>query len=239
MRHAKVIAKKMVAERLPKRVAPAQQIQQVHERTFTPPRRARTLSHGSITISRREIRKYAATAIEKSWRGYSTRQKCWHALGSVILIQAFSCGWIAQPHLNVLRTAALQIGKDRDYAARVVQRFFSMVKEEVDRLFREEKKRCKAKRKAKKRRDELEESLLENVWKSTIGERPVKIDRFRSKGVPPVGNRNFRAPTNAPRPDDDRARTMMNNSNKSSHHQRILVPGHIQLRQQQQQQKQQ
>jgi hypothetical protein len=103
------------------------------------------------------------------------RQNYLHALGSVILIQAFSCGWIAQRYLIVLRQrAVLQI--DRDYAARVVQRFFSMVKEEVDRVFREEKKRRKAKRKPKKRRDELEESLLEKVWKSTMAiDRPSWI----------------------------------------------------------------
>jgi hypothetical protein len=118
MRHAQVIAKKMGAKRQPKRVAPAQEIQQLHIRTFPPPRRTRMLSHGSITTSRREIRDNAATAIEKSWRGYSTRQNYWHALGSVILIQAFSRGWIAQRHLIVLRQrAVLQIDKDRDYAA--------------------------------------------------------------------------------------------------------------------------
>jgi hypothetical protein len=87
MRQAQEIAKKMAAERLPKRVAPAQQIQQLHKRTFSPPRR--TLAHGLITISRREIKDNAATAIEKSWRGYSTLQNYCHALGSVILIQAF------------------------------------------------------------------------------------------------------------------------------------------------------
>jgi hypothetical protein len=104
-----------------------------------------------------------------------------------------------------------------------------MVKDEVDRVIREGKKRRKAKRKAK----------LENVWKSTIGESLAKTDRLRSKSIPPVGNRNFRAPTNGPRPDDNRARTMMNNSNNINHHQHILDPGHIQLRQQQQQQQQQ
>jgi hypothetical protein len=59
----------------------------------------------------------------------------------------------------------------------------------------------------------VEESLLANVWKSTIGESPTKMERFRAKGVPPLGNRNFQAPTNAPRPDDNRARIMMNTSN--------------------------
>jgi hypothetical protein len=44
--------------------------------------------------------------------------------------------------------AVLQIDKDRDDAACVLQRFFLMVKDEVDRVIREEKKRRKAKRTA-------------------------------------------------------------------------------------------
>jgi hypothetical protein len=105
-------------------------------------------------------------------------------------------------------------------------------------VIREEKKRRKAKRKAKKRRDELEESVLDNVCESTIGESPTKMDRFRSKGVPPVGNRSLLSSTKAPRPDDNRARTVLNKRNNINQHQHIMVPGHIQLRQQQQQPKQ-
>jgi hypothetical protein len=42
-----------------------------------------------------------------------------------------SSGWIAERHLIVLRQrAVLQIDKDLDYAARMAQRFFMMVKEE-------------------------------------------------------------------------------------------------------------
>jgi hypothetical protein len=60
-----------------------------------------------------------------------------------------SRGWIAQRHLIMQRQwAVLQIDKDRDDAACVLQRFFLMVKDEVDRVIREEKKRRKAKRTA-------------------------------------------------------------------------------------------
>lgn len=199
------------------RVPPAKQIQLLHERAFSPPRQ--TQSSGSL--NRRELRENAATAIEKSWRGFYARQNYWHALGSAILIQAFSRGWISKRRLTALRLrAVLQIDKDRHFAARVVQRFFLMVKAEVDREIRAEKKRRKARRKAKKRRDAMEESLLENVWKSTIGESPAKMDRFRSKCASQTANRNFRTP-NLPRPDDSRTRST------GGH-----IPGQIQLRHQ-------
>mmetsp|Transcript_7630 Transcript_7630/g.15671 ORF Transcript_7630/g.15671 Transcript_7630/m.15671 type:complete len:1781 (+) Transcript_7630:812-6154(+) len=56
-----------------------------------------------------------------------------------------------------------------DRAARILQKFFRMVKKEVDRAVRAEKKKRRHKTKDKRRRQKAtqEDDLLENVWNST------------------------------------------------------------------------
>jgi IQ calmodulin-binding motif len=55
-----------------------------------------------------------------------------------------------------------------DAAARTIQRFFLMVKAEVDRAIRSEQKRRKAKKRSKKKRDSFDDKLLESAWRKTI-----------------------------------------------------------------------
>ena len=135
----------------------------------------------------------AATNIAAAWRGFSTCQRYWHILGSVIEIQTIVRGWIARRQLRYLQeNAFVQLrtinslkyksiararnSRDRnekkrvDRAARTIQRFFLMVKAEVDREIRAEKKRRRVKKKSKRKSgtNSFDEKLLENVWRKTI-----------------------------------------------------------------------
>jgi IQ calmodulin-binding motif len=156
---------------------------------------------------RKSIKHVAATKIAAAWRGFSTCQRYWHVLGSVIEIQTIVRGWLARRKLNVLQENALvqlrtinaikyrSIARSRnsrlqandrneknrtDKAARTIQRFFSMVKAEVDREIRAEKKRRKVKKRAKKNRGSFDEKLLESVWRKTIEDDLKYLDYKRS-----------------------------------------------------------
>jgi hypothetical protein len=57
----------------------------------------------------------------------------------------------------------------REHAARVIQRFFLMVKREVDRMMREKRRRRKNRRKSTMHRaDRIDEDLLEDAWSFAI-----------------------------------------------------------------------
>ena len=58
--------------------------------------------------------------------------------------------------------------KKREEAARVIQRFFLMVKREVDRMVRDKKKRRQRKKKKQNRSDRLEDNFLEDAWISAV-----------------------------------------------------------------------
>jgi hypothetical protein len=58
--------------------------------------------------------------------------------------------------------------KKYDRAARVIQRFFVMVKKEVDRAIKAEKKRRKKKKRSQRRRPTNEDDLLDSIWESTV-----------------------------------------------------------------------
>jgi hypothetical protein len=58
--------------------------------------------------------------------------------------------------------------KKYDRAARVIQRFFVMVKKEVDRAIKAEKKRRKRKKKSQRNRRTKEDDLLDSIWESTV-----------------------------------------------------------------------
>jgi IQ calmodulin-binding motif len=151
-------------------------------------------------------RTLAATVIEKTWRGFCSRQQYWHVLGSTIEIQAVVRGWIAQRRLRRLRErAVIQIrsaikiknfvldylakrrlyeatvakSKEVDRAAITIQRFFLMVKAEVDREIRAEKRRRKARKKQKKRKDVLDDKVLESVWRKTMEEDVLGSENLR------------------------------------------------------------
>ena len=72
-----------------------------------------------------------------------------------------------------------------DRAARVIQRFFSMVKKEVDLAIRAEKKRRKKRRKKRQHRKVVstdEDALLDNVWQS-IEEPSIKREIGHQRGA--------------------------------------------------------
>lgn len=60
--------------------------------------------------------------------------------------------------------------KDRDRAARVIQRFFLMVKVEVDRIVKATKRKKNWRKKLKNRNDRVEDELLEDAWMSTMSQ---------------------------------------------------------------------
>lgn len=145
----------------------------------------------------------AATKIAAAWRSFSTCQRYWHVLGSVIEIQTIVRGWIARRQLKQLQDNALvqlrtinaikykSIARSRNYrdrndkkrtdrAARTIQRFFLMVKAEVDREIRAEKKRRKVKKKSKKNRTSFDDKLLESVWRKTIEDDVKYLEYKRS-----------------------------------------------------------
>ena len=153
----------------------------------------------------KSINQAAATKIAAAWRSFSTCQRYWHVLGSVIEVQTIVRGWIARRKLKDLQENALvqlrtinaikykAIARSRssriqtndrnekkktDRAARTIQRFFLMVKAEVDREIRAEKKRRKVKKKSKKNRGSFDDKLLESVWRKTI-EDDVKYSEFK------------------------------------------------------------
>lgn len=156
---------------------------------------------------RKSINHIAATKIAAAWRGFTTCQRYWHVLGSVIEIQTIVRGWLARRKLKDLQENALvqlrtinaikykSIARSRnsrlqtndrnekkrtDKAARTIQRFFSMVKAEVDREIRAEKKRRKVKKRARKNRSSFDEKLLESVWRKTIEDDLKYLDYKRS-----------------------------------------------------------
>jgi hypothetical protein len=72
------------------------------------------------------------------------------------------------------RTCLEQRG--RDQAARVIQRFFLMVKFEVDRMVRATKRRRNWRKKTKNRHDNVEDALLEDAWLSAVSHSNLEND---------------------------------------------------------------
>jgi hypothetical protein len=66
----------------------------------------------------------------------------------------------------------------RDEAARVIQRFFLMVKREVDRMIRATKRRRNWKKKMKNRTDKAEDALLEDAWLSAVSHSNIENEPF-------------------------------------------------------------
>ena len=58
--------------------------------------------------------------------------------------------------------------RKRDEAARVIQRFFLMVKHEVDQMVQATKRRKTWRKKMKTRKDRVEDDLLEDAWASAV-----------------------------------------------------------------------
>lgn len=70
--------------------------------------------------------------------------------------------------------------REVEHAARKIQRFFKLVKTEVDREIKAEKKRRRAKRKKKKHKEpDVEDDMLENVWRKTITQNSVSPEEIR------------------------------------------------------------
>jgi myosin heavy subunit len=70
--------------------------------------------------------------------------------------------------------------KELNQAARKIQGFFAMVKAEVDREIRAEKKRRKKKKYRKVKSDDKEDDLLENVWLRSIDHKEIAPNSIRS-----------------------------------------------------------
>jgi hypothetical protein len=69
------------------------------------------------------------------------------------------------------RTTAVDDSKRIDQAARTIQKFFRMVKAEVDRAIRAKKKKRRSKHKERRKKkaiDEEDDNILENVWNTTL-----------------------------------------------------------------------
>jgi hypothetical protein len=97
-------------------------------------------------------------------------------------------------------------------AARVIQRFFAMVKKEVDvAIAKKEEKRKKRKKKKKQHRRPTndEDSLLENVWGNTFddsGAKPRSSERRSQKTkIPREYSKNARNTTSKSMDDDSRS----------------------------------
>jgi hypothetical protein len=173
-------------------------------------------SQVAVVVRLKHLHHEAATKIAAAWRSYNTCQSYWHVLGSVIEIQTIARGWMARCKLKELQEDALvqlrtisaikykSIARSRsfrllandyyekkrtDRAARTIQRFFLMVKAEVDREIRAEKKRRKFKKKSKKNRSSFDENklrssfdenLLESAWRKTIEDDATYLNYQRS-----------------------------------------------------------
>jgi hypothetical protein len=100
--------------------------------------------------------------IQAICRRFLARSEVAEMLGAVILLQCTARGFLAK--------LSATVRKNEHVAAKRLQRFFLMIKREVDREIKAAKKRRKAKRKGRKAmiEDAQEDIMLENIWRSTV-----------------------------------------------------------------------
>jgi hypothetical protein len=114
------------------------------------------------SVLNRSVEEQSVVKIQAICRRYLARSEVAEMLGAVILLQSTARGFLAK------RNAVMR--KQEHIAAVRIQRFFLMIKREVDREIKAAKKRRKAKRKSRKVtiEDAQEDAMLETIWRSTV-----------------------------------------------------------------------
>jgi IQ calmodulin-binding motif len=140
----------------------------------------RPLAVKLATKIRSENKDVSATKIQSVCRRYLARSEVAEMLGAVILMQCTVRVYLAKSR-----------AKQRGNSALRIQKFFLMVKQEVDREIEAAKKRRKAKKKCRKTLiiEEEEDRLLENIWQTTVDSMQDQYDAARKAHVARTGGK--------------------------------------------------
>ena len=154
-------------------------------------------------FSQTVIMRYQACRIQAHMRGVLVRNEQHIRLGSCIMIQSIARRFLAIGYTRALRVAKTSVAaraealrerhastsiqfwwrvvldcrKEKE-AALVIERFFLMVKREVDREIARVARKSKAKRTRHRKKKESEEKMLERVWLNTVDEDHVNSNGF-------------------------------------------------------------
>jgi hypothetical protein len=133
----------------------------------------RIASRSAARIPPQSPEEKSMVKIQSICRRYIARSDVAEMLGAVILLQSTARGFLAKK-ITVLR-------KREHDAARRIQRFFLVIKREVDREVKAAKRRRKAKKMSRKTiiEDAEEDVLLENIWRSTVDSMQDATDAVR------------------------------------------------------------
>lgn len=125
---------------------------------------------GRLTVLRLKKRNASIVTLQSFARRILARQEFLQRKFILMLVQTADQERSKRVAAMVIQERARDLLDDKrqDEAARVIQRFFLMVKREVDRLVQASKKRKNWRRKMKKRNNKVEDLLLEDAWSSAI-----------------------------------------------------------------------
>lgn len=129
-------------------------------------------ARGRLVRERMKAETYAAITVQALARRYFCRQEHYkRMLEAMLTAVAAEEARSRIAAVKVQEWWAMIREKDRrNTAAIVIQRFFLMVKAEVDREIQAEKKRRKMRKKLKNRTAQDDDDILERVWMSTISQ---------------------------------------------------------------------
>jgi len=166
------------------------------------------------------ILQYEIVRVQALFRGHRSRITARLQLGCAIIIQAAVRRFLAVKTVDELKfsnvlVASASVGmreniasrniakglrhflllRRQDQAARIIEKFFIRVKEEVDREVRRQEKKKATKKKRQKK--EADEKLLERVWLNTVDDdaQPTQFQEMqRSKSTPRGGTGQMEDP---------------------------------------------
>jgi hypothetical protein len=172
------------------------------------------------------IIQYEITRVQALVRARLARQKCYHRLACVLLIQAVVRGYLGKKALTKKKISAALIAsraeelRERNSAKRIqfwwrivldwtkekkaaltIERFFIFVKKEVDReIRRREMKRLAKEKKRRKEKRRSEDQLLEKAWLNTVDENLTAGSFSSEEGTTPRNKRSSSTPRSSQTP---------------------------------------